>query len=105
MLFFKTLTALKYFSTAPHGLGDGCMDVVGQSSCNWYNYVMSIPAASSAGLSYDIIPMLYPQLFEPIAKYGPLGFIGHEIILSTDDSSSSVYVGLNKHKQRYVPCE
>jgi hypothetical protein len=63
---------------------------------------MAIPATTSSGLSYDIVPMLYPQLFEHVAKYSPLGFIGHEIILSTDDLSSASYVGLNKHKQRYA---
>jgi len=88
---------------APQALGEGCLDFVvsdenNGNDCRWTHFVMSRPATTSNGLSYDAVPMIFPHLFGNAAKYAPFGFIGHEIFLSTDDPTSTVYTGFNRHR-------
>lgn len=96
---------------APHGLGAACLQLVNTlapksnddnnnnySSWRWYHFIMSVPA--SWGLTYDAVPMIFPHLLQSVASYADQGFayIGHELFLSSDDTTSMVYTGKDQHR-------
>jgi hypothetical protein len=90
---------------SPQGLGAGCLPLVNELSssgtCRWYHYVMSIDGIF--GLTYDIVPMLYPTLLQGMADYANndsngFGFVGHELLLSNRNVDSLLYIGKDTHQ-------
>jgi hypothetical protein len=90
---------------SPQGLGGGCLSLVNDLSpsgtCRWYHYIMSI--VGNFGLTYDIVPMLYPTLLQGMAEYAKhksngFAFVGHELLLSNQNVDSLVYIGKDTHQ-------
>jgi Lipase (class 3) len=87
---------------SPQGLGAECLPLVNALSpsgtCRWYHYIVSIDG--SFGLTYDIVPMLFPTLLTGMAKYANngFGFLGHELLLSSQNVDSLVYIGKDTHQ-------
>jgi Lipase (class 3) len=90
---------------SPQGLGAECLPLVNALSpsgtCHWYHYIMSIDGFF--GLTYDIIPMIFPTLLKSKADYANnnsdgFGFLGHELLLSSQNVDSLVYIGKDTHQ-------
>lgn len=109
---------------APQSLGAPCAQHLSESEKQrWFRYVMSRKGLSG-GLVYDPIPFLYPAFLDPsedqnapeegfwdnfvaywdvqanetYARKGGLAYIGHEILLSTEDASSVLLSKYNGHR-------
>jgi len=114
---------------APPSLGAGCLDVFSEDERRrWFRYLMATEGAMGTKLVYDPIPLLYAQLLssppddddvgffdifagfdfdasttsldKTYARNGGLAFIGHEILLSTEDPSAVFLSDFDGH--RYV---
>ena len=91
---------------APQSLGAGCLEIFNvEERCRWYHYIMATKGPLGRGLVYDPIPMLYSKLLDnpkdddqTYARNGGLSFIGNEIIISSDEPSSVIYVGFDEHR-------
>ena len=113
---------------APQGLGTGCRGLLealgsryyGQQqqhhqqqqqriSCQWFHYIMS--TAGAFGLTYDAVPMVFPHLLKGLAAYAKgnggvddddddqgFAFLGHELLVSTQQVDSILYIGLDEHR-------
>jgi len=109
---------------APQSLGAGCFEVFsGDERRRWFRYIMATKGTMGNKLVYDPIPLLYAQLLDPppekddggffdnfdpsaasrdqtYARNGGLAFIGHEVLLSTEDPSAVLLSEFDGH--RYV---
>ena len=109
---------------APQSLGAPCAQYFSESEKQrWYRYIMS--RESGGKLVYDPVPLLYPQLLDPpedyiieedgffwdnydgfretqtnatFARKGGLAYIGHEILLSSEDPSSALLSEYDGHR-------
>jgi len=109
---------------APQSLGAPCAQHLSESEKQrWFRYIMSRKGLSG-GLVYDPIPFVYPSFLDPsedqkipeegfwenfvgywdvqpnetYARKGGLAYIGHEILLSTEDASSVLLSKYNGHR-------
>jgi len=82
----------------PPALSGGCGRYL--RSDRWFRYILAMPefpliSDNAAGLTYDIVPMGAHAVLgdRPTGK-----FFGHEIVLSSDDSTSVNYIGRDVHQ-------
>lgn len=118
---------------APPSMGAGCLDVFSEDERRrWFRYIMATEGVMGNKLVYDPIPLLYAQLLDPTpddddddglfdvfdgfdfdagttsldqtyARNGGLAFVGHEVLLSTEDPSAVLLSDFDGH--RYVHLE
>jgi pimeloyl-ACP methyl ester carboxylesterase len=85
---------------ATQALGSGCVDRIIQHRryIPWKHFIMAVDGAF--GLTYDAVPMLFPQFLGAVAEYAQpdFGYIGHELLLSMDDRTAMVDRGANVHQ-------
>jgi hypothetical protein len=102
---------------APQGLGTGCRGFLTELgnhyggihiSCGWFHYIMS--TTGTFGLTYDAVPMVFPHLLNGLAAYAKakndhgithdegFAFLGHELLVTTQQVDSLLYIGLDQHR-------
>jgi len=111
---------------APASLGAGCLRFFEEDDRRrWFRYVMATEGWRGKELVYDPIPLLYSQLLDPpieasdseeegfldsfdgffelpidetYARNGGLAYIGHEILLSSEDPSAVLLSEFDGHR-------